>query len=56
MHTSFSSLKTANDHGEGPGDEASAESSLHMWRCGAEVLLDLSGYAGGEHQLEVCNT
>ena len=33
-----------------------AESSLRMWRCCAEVLLDLSGYAVGEYQLEVCNT
>ena len=27
-----------------------AESSLHMWRCGAEVPLDLSGYAVDEHE------
>ena len=29
-----------------------AESSLHMWRCGAEVLLDLSGCAVSDHQLK----
>ena len=33
-----------------------AESSLRMWRYYAEVLLDFSGYAVSDHQLESLTT